>query len=51
MMLDAIQDELGASAKFQFPLAVSLLYLLGVVEYDEKADVLFRVVRDEGGVR
>lgn len=42
-LLDAMQSELGESAKFQFPLAVSLLYLLGTVEYDEKADVLFRV--------
>ncbi|KKM72178.1 hypothetical protein LCGC14_1423120 [marine sediment metagenome] len=48
LLLDAIQDELGSSAKIQFPLSVSLLYLLGVVEYDEKADVLFRVTPAQG---
>jgi hypothetical protein len=51
VLLDAVLDEFGASAKFQFPLSVSLLHLLGIVEYDEKADVLFRVEPLRGGAK
>ena len=48
LLIDMIQDELGPQAKFQFPLAVGLLYLLGTVEYNEKADLLYRVGPDHG---
>ena len=48
LLLDMIQDELGPPAKFQFPLAVGLLYLLGTVDYNEEADLLYRVEPDDG---
>ncbi len=51
LLLDAIQDELGPSARFQFPLSVSLLYLLGTVEYDEESDVLFAVDPTQGSAK
>lgn len=51
LLLDSIQDEFGASAKFQMPLAVSVLYLLGTVEYDDKTDVLFPVPPRRGNTK
>jgi hypothetical protein len=38
-----LQEELGAIANVQFPLALSLLYLMGLAEYDEQADAVMRI--------
>ena len=37
-----LQDELGKEVRFQVGPALSLLYLMGLVEYDDGSDTLFR---------
>jgi len=37
-----LKEELGDNARFQVGTSLSLLYLLGLIEYDQNSDTIFR---------
>ena len=40
-MVMNLKEELGDNARFQVGPSLSLLYLLGLIEYDQNADTIF----------
>jgi hypothetical protein len=41
-MVINLKEELGDNARFQVGTSLSLLYLLGLIDYDQNSDTIFR---------
>ena len=41
-MVMNLKEELGDNARFQVGPSLNLLYLLGLIEYDQNSDTIFR---------
>jgi hypothetical protein len=48
-MVMNLKEELGDNARFQVGPSLSFLYLLGLIEYDQNSDTIFRENNSIGG--
>jgi hypothetical protein len=50
-LLGLVQTKLSEAVRFNFPLSLDFLYLLGLIEYDDNTDSIGVVEASEGVVK